>query len=68
MNHFQIVPPLHSQEIPLPKLMVERCVCCWVAAHPDQPYPVNWSSTLCPPHARWTRQRRLAARRGQRRA
>lgn len=59
----QIVPALLPREIPAVAVPVERCVCCWSIAHPDQQYPASWSSTLCLEHASWTLQRRRAIRR-----
>ena len=58
---FQVVAALSGRDIPAVAVLVERCVCCWSAAHPDQVYPASWSSTLCKEHADWTRARRLKA-------
>ena len=60
--NMQIVPALQGHEIPVAAVLVERCACCWSAAYPDQRYPLAWSSTLCPFHAAWTRERRRIAR------
>jgi hypothetical protein len=40
------------------------CICCWVEAYPDVPFPALWSSTLCPRHYAQTKQQ-YAARRTQ---
>jgi hypothetical protein len=58
---FQIVPALVGRDIPGVAVLIEQCVCCWQVAHPDQPYPAAWSSTLCTPHMYWTKQCRRAA-------
>jgi hypothetical protein len=58
----QVIPALQAREIPAAGVLVERCVCCWSAVHPDQQYPASWSSTLCPFHAAWTLQRRRRTR------
>jgi hypothetical protein len=63
---FQIVPALAAQDIPAVVFLVERCTCCWRLAHPGQDYPASWSSTLCLPHAEWTRDRRAARKLGGR--
>jgi len=62
---FQIVAPLQGRDIPAVAVLVERCACCWSVAHPDQRYPLAWSSTLCKEHAAWTLQRRRAVREQQ---
>lgn len=61
----QVIPALQPREIPAVAVLVERCACCWSVAHPNQPYPAAWSSTLCLEHKAWTLQRRRRAGREQ---
>ncbi len=65
MERFQIVPALLPREIPAVAAPVERCVCCWPHAHPGQPYPAAWSSTLCVVHAAWYEEQRQARKRAR---
>lgn len=51
-----------AQEVPVVTVLIEHCACCWYLAHPNQCYPALWSSTLCQPHAEWTRNRRRISR------
>ncbi len=59
---FQVVAAIPGHKIPAVAVLVERCVCCWSAARPDEQYSASWSSTLCKEHAAWTRQKRRAGR------
>lgn len=63
--NMQIVPALQPAAIPAVAVLVEHCACCWSVAHPDQRYPLAWSSTLCKPHALWTLQRRREQKTGR---
>lgn len=47
---------------------IEQCAWCWPHVHPGQPYPEEWSSTMCAEHAAWMlaqSQARRAARRSE---
>jgi len=57
-----VTPALSPARIPPVALPDERCMCCWYVLHPDQPYPEDWSSTLCPGHDAWYETQRLARR------
>jgi hypothetical protein len=45
---------LHTAFLPIvlvvtdPDERREKCAWCWPHRHPEQPYPREWSSTLCP--------------------
>lgn len=59
--------PLAPADIPAVGTPDPECMCCWYVLHPDQPYPEDWSSTVCQAHADWYVSQ-LPASREQRRA
>lgn len=53
-----VIPP-SSQPLP-------DCAWCWYAEHPGEPFPEQWSSTICAGHEAW-QLARLAESRARRR-
>ncbi len=41
---------------------VEACAWCWPLLHPGEPYPEQWSSTICAGHEQWILERAQARR------
>jgi len=56
MNSTFVTQPITT--VPPVPVLVAQCVCCWQRLYPGQPYPAQWSSTLCAGHAEWTKQQR----------
>lgn len=52
-----------SDLIPPARLPLVDCCYCWYVAHPDEPFPSAWSSTICAYHQDWQIERLAAARR-----
>jgi len=49
-------------QIPAMIWPVERCAWCWPHLHPDERYPLEWTSTCCAGHAAWMREQARARR------
>lgn len=61
-----VIPATDASQIAPVSPLVEQCAWCWPLLYPGQPYPQEWSSTICVEHAAWFE--RLRAGRRERRS
>lgn len=58
----QVIAQEVTQVCPMVARPSDDCAWCWPHLHPAQPYPAEWSSTICQEHSAWM-QAQAAARR-----
>jgi hypothetical protein len=59
--------PMPLQNIPIVMSPQEDCAWCWPILHEGQPYPSEWSSSICQAHETWILAQ-LATRRARQQA